>query len=105
MAETTLSFHVPKELINLHIKEDMRRNQELKDLGELAPHWDNMRRSVIAHCDQMLSMYQDTLAELVKHTDALYDVITVGAPAAHFQGFKNGGLRKLLSKFEAERRK
>uniref|UniRef100_A0A8C0F7D5 Inositol polyphosphate-4-phosphatase type II B n=1 Tax=Bubo bubo TaxID=30461 RepID=A0A8C0F7D5_BUBBB len=139
MAETTLSFHVPKELINLHIKEDMRRNQELKDLGELAPHWDNMRRSVIAHCDQMLSMYQDTLAELGKHTgssfksscskgektlefipinlhlqrmhvhsprlkDALYDVITVGAPAAHFQGFKNGGLRKLLSKFEAERR-
>ncbi|XP_039919876.1 inositol polyphosphate 4-phosphatase type II isoform X1 [Hirundo rustica] len=139
MAETTLSFHVPKELINLHIKEDMRRNQELKDLGELAPHWDNMRKSVIAHCDQMLSMYQDTLAELGKHTgssfksscskgektlefipinlhlqrmhvhsprlkDALYDVITVGAPAAHFQGFKNGGLRKLLSKFEAERR-
>ncbi|XP_053832398.1 inositol polyphosphate 4-phosphatase type II isoform X6 [Vidua macroura] len=139
MAETTLSFHVPKELINLHIKEDMRRNQELKDLGELAPHWDNMRKSVIAHCDQMLSMYQDTLEELGKHTgssfksscskgektlefipinlhlqrmhvhsprlkDALYDVITVGAPAAHFQGFKNGGLRKLLSKFEAERR-
>ncbi|XP_037991153.1 inositol polyphosphate 4-phosphatase type II isoform X9 [Motacilla alba alba] len=139
MAETTLSFHVPKELINLHIKEDMRRNQELKDLGELAPHWDNMRKNVIAHCDQMLSMYQDTLAELGKHTgssfksscskgektlefipinlhlqrmhvhspqlkDALYDVITVGAPAAHFQGFKNGGLRKLLSKFEAERR-
>ncbi|NXY08523.1 INP4B phosphatase, partial [Pteruthius melanotis] len=140
MAETTLSFHVPKELINLHIKEDMRRNQELKDLGELAPHWDNMRKSVIAHCDQMLSVYQDTLEELGKHTgssfksscskgektlefipinlhlqrmhvhsprlkDALYDVITVGAPAAHFQGFKNGGLRKLLSKFEAERRK
>uniref|UniRef100_A0A8C9EJZ4 Inositol polyphosphate-4-phosphatase type II B n=1 Tax=Pavo cristatus TaxID=9049 RepID=A0A8C9EJZ4_PAVCR len=134
MAETILSFHVPKELINLHIKEDMRRNQELKDLGELAPHWDNMRKSVIAHCDQMLSMYQDTLAELGKHTgssfksscskgektlefipinlhlqrmhvhspqlkDALYDVITVGAPAAHFQGFKNGGLRKLLMWF------
>ncbi|XP_054139573.1 type II inositol 3,4-bisphosphate 4-phosphatase-like, partial [Melozone crissalis] len=113
--------------------------QELKDLGELAPRWDNMRKSVIAHCDQLLSMYQDTLAELGKHTgssfksscskgektlefipinlhlqrmhvhsprlkDALYDVITVGAPEAHFQGFKNGGLRKLLSKFEAERR-
>lgn len=37
-------------------------------MGELAPHWDNMRKSVIAHCDQMLSMYQDTLAELGKHT-------------------------------------
>uniref|UniRef100_A0A8D0GTY1 phosphatidylinositol-3,4-bisphosphate 4-phosphatase n=1 Tax=Sphenodon punctatus TaxID=8508 RepID=A0A8D0GTY1_SPHPU len=139
MSESTLSFHIPKELINLHIKEDMRRNQELKELGELAPHWDNMRKSVVAHCDQMLSLYQDTLVELGKHTgssfksscskgektlefvpinlhlqrmyvrspqlkDAVYDVITVGAPAAHFQGFKNGGLRKLLSKFEAERR-
>lgn len=51
------------------------RNQELKDLGELAPHWDNMRRSVIAHCDQMLSMYQDTLAELGKHTGRNWDFI------------------------------
>ncbi|XP_075786012.1 inositol polyphosphate 4-phosphatase type II isoform X2 [Pelodiscus sinensis] len=139
MSESTLSFHVPKELISLHIKEDMKRNQDLKELGELAPHWDNMRKNVIAHCEQMLNMYQDTLADLGKHTgssfksscskgektlefvpvnlhlqrmhvhsprlkDALYDVITVGAPAAHYQGFKNGGLRKLLSKFEAERR-
>ncbi|XP_044875233.1 inositol polyphosphate 4-phosphatase type II [Mauremys mutica] len=139
MSESTLSFHVPKELINLHIKEDMRRNQDLKELGELAPHWDNMRKNVVAHCEQMLNMYQDTLADHGKHTgssfksscskgektlefvpinlhlqrmhvhsprlkDALYDVITVGAPAAHYQGFKNGGLRKLLSKFEAERR-
>ncbi|XP_043829066.1 inositol polyphosphate 4-phosphatase type II isoform X2 [Dromiciops gliroides] len=139
MYETTLSFHIPKELISLHIKEDLRRNQELKDLGELAPHWDNLRKNVLAHCEQMLNTYQDILTELGKLTgssfrsscskgektlefipinlhlqrmhvhrpqlkDALYDVITVGAPAAHFHGFKNGGLRKLINRFEMERR-
>ncbi|KAM5255904.1 inositol polyphosphate 4-phosphatase type II isoform 8-T8 [Ctenodactylus gundi] len=139
MSESILSFHIPKELISLHIKEDLCRNQEIKELGELSPHWDNLRKNVLTHCDQMVNMYQDILTELNKETgssfksssskgektlefvpinlhlqrmqvrsphlkDALYDVITVGAPAAHFQGFKNGGLRKLLQRFETERR-
>ncbi|KAJ8782404.1 hypothetical protein J1605_010112 [Eschrichtius robustus] len=139
MSESILSFHIPKELISLQIKEDLCRNQELKELGELSPHWDNLRKNVLTHCDQMVNMYQDILTELSKETgssfksssskgektlefvpinlhlqrmhvhsphlkDALYDVITVGAPAAHFQGFKNGGLRKLLYRFETERR-
>ncbi|XP_031196323.1 inositol polyphosphate 4-phosphatase type II isoform X7 [Mastomys coucha] len=139
MSESILSFHIPKELISLHIKEDLCRNQELKELGDLSPHWDNLRKNVLSHCDQMVTMYQDILTELSKETessfksssskgektlefvpinlhlqrmqvhsphlkDALYDVITVGAPAAHYQGFKNGGLRKLLHRFETERR-
>ncbi|XP_051025123.1 inositol polyphosphate 4-phosphatase type II isoform X3 [Acomys russatus] len=139
MSESILSFHIPKELLSLHIKEDLCRNQELKELGDLSPHWDNLRKNVLTHCDQMVTMYQDILTELTKETgssfksssskgektlefvpinlhlqrmqvhspdlkDALYDVITVGAPAAHFQGFKNGGLRKLLHRFETERR-
>uniref|UniRef100_A0A8D2B879 phosphatidylinositol-3,4-bisphosphate 4-phosphatase n=1 Tax=Sciurus vulgaris TaxID=55149 RepID=A0A8D2B879_SCIVU len=139
MSESILSFHIPKELISLHIKEDLCRNQELKELGELSPHWDNLRKNVLTHCDQMVNVYQDILTELSKDTgssfksssnkgektlefvpvnlhlqrmhvhsphlkDAVYDVITVGAPAAHFQGFKNGGLRKLLHRFETERR-
>uniref|UniRef100_A0AAY4APF7 Phosphatidylinositol-3,4-bisphosphate 4-phosphatase n=1 Tax=Denticeps clupeoides TaxID=299321 RepID=A0AAY4APF7_9TELE len=39
-----------------------------------------------------------------RQTDAFYDVITVGAPAAHFHGFKSGGLQRLLSRYENEKK-
>uniref|UniRef100_A0A7N8WND8 Inositol polyphosphate-4-phosphatase type II B n=1 Tax=Mastacembelus armatus TaxID=205130 RepID=A0A7N8WND8_9TELE len=39
-----------------------------------------------------------------RKTDTIYDIVTVGAPAAHFQGFKCGGLQRLLSRYEAEKK-
>ncbi|XP_044156535.1 inositol polyphosphate 4-phosphatase type II isoform X3 [Bufo gargarizans] len=139
MSESIMSFHIPKQLLTLYLKEDTRRIEELKELGDLSPHWDNLRQSVINHYEEMLGDYQESLAELEKYTgssfkssctkgekslefvpinlhlqrmrvhsqklkDALYDVITIGAPAAHSQGFKSGGLRRLLTRFEAEKR-
>uniref|UniRef100_A0A8C5E7J0 Inositol polyphosphate-4-phosphatase type II B n=1 Tax=Gouania willdenowi TaxID=441366 RepID=A0A8C5E7J0_GOUWI len=115
------------------------RVQDLRDLGELSPHWDNLRKEVMIQYGGIISSYQETLAELdkisgpsfkpscckaqkplefipinlhtqrmrvtcPKKTDALYDIITVGAPAAHFQGFKSGGLQRLLHRYDAEKK-
>ncbi|XP_035985843.1 type II inositol 3,4-bisphosphate 4-phosphatase, partial [Fundulus heteroclitus] len=156
MEECTLSFTIPRQLLSLYIQEDKSRLQDLEDLGELSPHWDNLRKEVVTRYRGIISSYQDTLAELEKitgsfkpscckaqkslefipinlHTqrmrvtcprkteilkglwlavsrsslrlkDALYDIITVGAPAAHFHGFKCGGLQRLLSRYEGEKK-
>nr|XP_029132022.1 LOW QUALITY PROTEIN: type II inositol 3,4-bisphosphate 4-phosphatase [Labrus bergylta] len=139
MEECTLSFSIPKQLLSLYIQEDMRRLQDLRELGELSPHWDNLRKEVMTRYGGIISSYQETLAELDKitgrsfkpscckaqkslefipinlhtqrmrvtcprKTDALYDIITVGAPAAHYQGFKCGGLQRLLSRYEADKK-
>ncbi|XP_017264378.3 type II inositol 3,4-bisphosphate 4-phosphatase isoform X2 [Kryptolebias marmoratus] len=138
MEECTLSFSIPKQLLSLYIQEDKSRLQDLKELGELSPHWDNLRKEVMTQYGGIISSYQETLAELNKvtgsfkpscckaqkslefipinlHTqrmtvtcpkkaDAFYDIITVGAPASHFQGFKCGGLQRLLSRYESEKK-
>uniref|UniRef100_A0A8C2YZ91 Inositol polyphosphate-4-phosphatase type II B n=1 Tax=Cyclopterus lumpus TaxID=8103 RepID=A0A8C2YZ91_CYCLU len=139
MEECTLSFSIPKQLLSLYIHEDMSRVQDLRELGELSPHWDNLRKEVMTRYGGIVNSFQETLAELDKitgrsfkpsccktqkslefipinlhtqrmrvtcprKTDAFYDVVTVGAPAAHFQGFKCGGLQRLLSRYEAEKK-
>ncbi|XP_067354416.1 type II inositol 3,4-bisphosphate 4-phosphatase isoform X1 [Channa argus] len=139
MEECTLSFSVPKQLLSLYIQEDVSRVQDLRELGELSPHWDNLRMEVMTRYGGIINSYQETLAELDKvtgqsfkpscckaqkslefipinlhtqrmrvtcprKTDAFYDIVTVGAPAAHFQGFKCGGLQRLLNRYEAEKK-
>uniref|UniRef100_A0A674PE94 Inositol polyphosphate-4-phosphatase type II B n=1 Tax=Takifugu rubripes TaxID=31033 RepID=A0A674PE94_TAKRU len=139
MEECTLSFSVPKQLLSLYIQEDTSRVQDLRELGELSPHWDNLRKEVMTRYGGIISSYQETLTELDKitghsfkpscckaqkslefvpinlhtqrmrvtcprKTDASYDIVTAGAPAAHFQGFKCGGLHRLLSRYEAEKK-
>ncbi|XP_034447921.1 type II inositol 3,4-bisphosphate 4-phosphatase isoform X9 [Hippoglossus hippoglossus] len=139
MEECTLSFSIPRQLLSLYIQQDMNRVQDLRELGELSPHWDNLRKEVMARYGGIIGYYQETLAELDKitgrsfkpscckaqkslefipinlhtqrmrvtcprKTDAFYDIVTVGAPAAHFQGFKCGGLQRLLSRYEAEKK-
>ncbi|XP_043530084.1 type II inositol 3,4-bisphosphate 4-phosphatase isoform X3 [Chiloscyllium plagiosum] len=140
MAETTLSFLIPKQMIALFIQEDMRRLQDLEELGELSAHWDTLRQNVTIHYQHMISSYKEMLTELNKFsgssfkpscsrgekklefipvnlhlqrmhvqssstkTDGIYDVVTIGAPAAHIRGFRNGGLRRQLYRFEGEKR-
>ena len=55
-------------LFTLSLSLPSTRIQELKDLGELSPHWDNLRREVITRYDQVIRSYQETLEELDKLT-------------------------------------
>ncbi|KAM3857474.1 type II inositol 3,4-bisphosphate 4-phosphatase-like [Diretmus argenteus] len=64
MAETPLSFCLPKLLLDTLIHNHMTRVQEVRELGELSPHWEGLRRDVISHCNQLIGCYQETLTEL-----------------------------------------
>lgn len=44
------------------------RVQDLRELGELSPHWDNLRKEVMTRYGGIISSYQETLAELDKIT-------------------------------------
>ncbi|XP_051249481.1 type II inositol 3,4-bisphosphate 4-phosphatase isoform X2 [Dicentrarchus labrax] len=66
MSETPLSFSLPKQLLSALIREHTNRVQQVKELGDLSPHWDGLRHDVVNHCSNLIGCYQDTLAELDK---------------------------------------
>ncbi|XP_034713210.1 type II inositol 3,4-bisphosphate 4-phosphatase-like [Etheostoma cragini] len=70
MSETPLSFSLPKQLLSTLIRSYTSRIQEVKELGDLPPHWDGLRRDVIDHCTHLIACYQATLAELEKLPDS-----------------------------------
>uniref|UniRef100_A0A6Q2XVC6 Inositol polyphosphate-4-phosphatase type II B n=1 Tax=Esox lucius TaxID=8010 RepID=A0A6Q2XVC6_ESOLU len=136
MSDSPLTSSLPKQLLSCYIQEDRRRIQELRDLGDLSPHWEVLRSDVIAHYSHLISTYKETLTELNKltgssasfksscnktdrhlefipvnlHTQRMqvtswYDVVTVGAPSDHYQGFKHGGLQRLLNKPDSDKKR
>lgn len=51
-----------------HILLFICRVQDLMELGELSPHWDNLRKEVMTRYGGIIGSYQETLAELDKIT-------------------------------------
>ncbi|XP_068163857.1 type II inositol 3,4-bisphosphate 4-phosphatase-like isoform X3 [Antennarius striatus] len=90
MSETPLSLTLPKQLLSVLIHEHagrcvhfhgnvssssaqhqtvitfIFRVQEVKELGDLSPHWDGVRHDVISHCNLLIGCYQEMLDELDK---------------------------------------
>lgn len=52
------------------------RVQDLRELGELSPHWDNLRKEVMTRYGGIISSYQETLTELDKITGMSASFVT-----------------------------
>ncbi|XP_078791940.1 type II inositol 3,4-bisphosphate 4-phosphatase isoform X3 [Oryzias latipes] len=66
MSETPLSFSVPKQLLSALVQELTSRVLDLRELGQLLPHWDGLRCDVISLCNHLIGCYQETLTEIGK---------------------------------------
>nr|XP_023836489.1 type I inositol 3,4-bisphosphate 4-phosphatase-like [Salvelinus alpinus] len=87
MSDSVLSLHIPRQFVKLLLEEDAVSTLKADKKLEFIPTNLHVQRMRV----QGESGY-----------DRTYDVVTIGAPAAHHQGFKHCGLRKLIHKFEED---
>uniref|UniRef100_A0A8C4HDA2 Inositol polyphosphate-4-phosphatase type I A n=1 Tax=Dicentrarchus labrax TaxID=13489 RepID=A0A8C4HDA2_DICLA len=89
MAESALSLHIPRQFVKLLLEEDAVRLLFVKASSTLKAERKLEFIPTNLHIQRM---------RVQGESDRTYDVVTIGAPAAHHQGFKGCGLRKLLQK-------
>ncbi|XP_078478968.1 LOW QUALITY PROTEIN: inositol polyphosphate-4-phosphatase type I A-like [Lampetra planeri] len=135
MAESRLSFHVPRQLLQMRLRQLSAWLSLLQSVDPLLPaRVEERRQRLLALGTEQVEAYTEALTSLHAHhgpnfkasrlrreralsfvpinlhvqrlrvqdahtrRDCTYDVVTVGAPAAHVLGFKGGGLRSLMAR-------
>ncbi|KAM6949242.1 type II inositol 3,4-bisphosphate 4-phosphatase-like [Aplochiton taeniatus] len=101
MSETPLSFSLPKQLLALLIQDHTKRWEREGEWGDTASTQQCFKPSsskTQRHLQFTPTNLHAQRMQVTCHNSpgVWYDVITVGAPAHHPQGFKLGGLHRLL---------
>ncbi|CAL8302055.1 unnamed protein product [Gadus morhua 'NCC'] len=121
MAESALSLNVPRQFVKLLLDQSTARVCELDDLGELSPCWEGLRRQIVSQYQTIILSYHETLTHLCDYRGPSFKASNLKAdrklefiphpyePCHQWgatrrptlaNGFKSGGLRKLLHRLE-----
>uniref|UniRef100_A0A8C4HBC5 Inositol polyphosphate-4-phosphatase type I A n=1 Tax=Dicentrarchus labrax TaxID=13489 RepID=A0A8C4HBC5_DICLA len=110
MAESALSLHIPRQFVKLLLEEDAEQQGVVVQLLFVKAVVRPSFKSSTLKAERKLEFIPTNLhiqrmrVQGESGYDRTYDVVTIGAPAAHHQGFKGCGLRKLLQKLEEARK-
>ncbi|XP_065838124.1 inositol polyphosphate-4-phosphatase type I A-like isoform X2 [Oscarella lobularis] len=134
MGESLYNWTVPKQLINLFVREEQERIDDLKELSHLNSEWDSIRNEIQQEHVDVVTYYKDLSVDLDQYKEStfkqskakasqtlqlvatnlhvqrlqvvddtdqdktcIYDIVTIGAPAAHSLKFKQGGLKRIFN--------